>query len=193
MCGVVIRTTGPSRSKNASSATIEATSAPHPQSRGFSSTVTKRPVFATDARIVVASSGTSDRTSITSASIPSRASRSAASRAFGTIAPSAQIVTSLPGRSTLAEPSRSTISPSGTSPLLAYRTFGSTTITGSGSRTAAANSPIMSAGVDGTTTLRPGIAIAQLSTLCECWAPNRTPPPLAVRITSGSETCPSVM
>ena len=41
--------------------------------------------------------------------------------------------------------------------------------------------------------MSPGIAIAHPSTLCECWAPNRTPPPLAVRITSGSATCPFVM
>ena len=51
----------------------------------------------------------------------------------------------------------------------------------------------MSAGVDGTTTFRPGIAIIQDSTLCECCAPNRTPPPFAVRITSGSATWPFVM
>ena len=71
--------------------------------------------------------------------------------------------------------------------------MGSTTITGSGSRTAAANSPTMSTGLDGTTTFNPGMAIAQPSTLCECCAPNRTPPPFAVRITSGSATCPFVM
>ena len=81
--GVVIRTIGPSRSKKRSSATIEATSAPQPHSRGLSSTVTNRPVLPTDSRIVVASSGTSDRTSITSASMPSPASPSAASNALG--------------------------------------------------------------------------------------------------------------
>ena len=48
MCGVVMRTIGPSRSQKASSATIEAISAPQPQSRGFSSTVKSRPVFATE-------------------------------------------------------------------------------------------------------------------------------------------------
>ena len=66
-------------------------------------------------------------------------------------------------------------------------------MTGSGSRTAAANSPIMSTGFEGTTTFSPGIAIAHPSTLCECCAPNRTPPPFAVRITSGSATWPFVM
>ena len=51
----------------------------------------------------------------------------------------------------------------------------------------------MSAGVDGATILRPGMAIAQFSTLWLCWAPNRRPAPLAVRSTSGSVTWPSVM
>ena len=115
----MIRTIGPSRSKKRSSATIEATSAPQPHSRGLSSTVTNRPVLPTDSKIVVASSGTSERTSMTSASMPSPASASAASNDLGTIAPSAAIVTSDPSRSTFAEPSRSTTSPSGTSPLVA--------------------------------------------------------------------------
>jgi len=65
--------------------------------------------------------------------------------------------------------------------------------TGSGSRTAAAISPFTSAGVDGATTLSPGTAIAQFSTLCECCAPNREPEPLAVRITSGSASWPAHM
>ena len=47
--------------------------------------------------------------------------------------------------------------------------------------------------VDGATTLRPGTAIAQFSTLCECCAPKLPPPPLAVRMTRGSETWPPVM
>ena len=45
------------------------------------STTTSRPVFSTDARIVAVSSGASVRGSITSASTPSAASRSAASSA----------------------------------------------------------------------------------------------------------------
>ncbi len=87
----------------------------------------------------------------------------------------------------------STISPSGTSPLVGYRPLCSKNITGSGSRTAAANSPMMSVGFDGATTLRPGTAIAQFSTDCECCAPKRRPPPLPDRITSGKLTCPAVM
>jgi hypothetical protein len=66
-------------------------------------------------------------------------------------------------------------------------------ITGSSSRTAAASNPITSVAFEGATTLMPGTAIAQFSTLCECCAPKRNPPPLAVRMTSGSVTCPLVM
>jgi hypothetical protein len=66
-------------------------------------------------------------------------------------------------------------------------------ITGSGSRTAAARSPITSRGVDGATTFRPGIIMHQFSTLCECCAPKREPAPLPVRTTSGHFTCPLLM
>ena len=90
-------------------------------------------------------------------------------------------------------PSVSTISPSGTSPFSAKSALCSQTMTGSGSRMAAAISPTMSAGVDGATILRPGMAIAQFSMLWLCWAPKRRPAPLAVRSTSGSDTWPSVM
>jgi len=58
---------------------------------------------------------------------------------------------------------------------------------------AAASRPLTSAGFDGATTLMPGIAMAQFSTLCECWAPKRDPAPLAVRMTSGIVNCPLVM
>ena len=85
MCGVVMRTHGPSRSQKASSPTIDAISAPQPQRRGFSSTVKNRPVLVADSRSVLVSSGTRDRTSMTSAEIPSPARRSAASSARGTI------------------------------------------------------------------------------------------------------------
>ena len=43
-------------------------------------------------------------------------------------------------------------------------------------------SPTTSAGVDGATTLSPGIAMAQFSTLWLCCAPKRRPAPLAVRM-----------
>ena len=60
--------------------------------------------------------------------------------------------------------------------------------TGSGSRTDAAINPTTSAGVEGATTLSPGIIMHQFSTLWLCCAPNLDPPPLAVRITSGRLT-----
>ncbi len=84
-------------------------------------------------------------------------------------------------------------SPSGTSPLVASSAFEAQKTTGSGSRIEAAMRPMTSAGVDGATTLRPGIAIAQFSTLWLCWAPKRRPAPFAVCRTSGSDTWPSVM
>jgi hypothetical protein len=61
------------------------------------------------------------------------------------------------------------------------------------SRTDDASRPITSAGVEGATTFKPGTAIAQFSTAWECCAPKRTPPPLAVRTTTGTVTWPSVM
>ena len=119
MCGVVIRTTGPSRLQKHSSATIDTISAPHPHSRGFSSTVNSRPVLATSRRIVWVSSGTKLRTSTTVVSMPAPARCSAACMALGTIAARARIVASPPWRSTRAVPSVSTISPSGTSAFVA--------------------------------------------------------------------------
>ena len=116
-----MRTGGPVSAPYASSATIETISAPQPHSRGFSSTVNSRPVLATSARIVRVSSGTSDRTSTTVTSMPCPDSCSAAVMARGTMAARARIVASRPCRSTLARPSSSTTSPSGTSPLLAIR------------------------------------------------------------------------
>ena len=77
--------------------------------------------------------------------------------------------------------------------MIARRAFEAQKITGSGSRIAVAIRPIVSAGVDGATTLSPGIAIAQFSMAWLCWAPNRRPAPFAVWRTSGSETWPSVM
>ena len=50
-----------------------------------------------------------------------------------------------------------------------------------------------SRGFDGATTFSPGTAMAQFSTDCECWAPKRSPAPLAQRTTSGSVSWPSDM
>jgi hypothetical protein len=108
--------------------------------------VKRRLVFSTDPRIVSVSSGTSDPMSTTSAEIPSAASRSAASRALGTISARAKIVESVPSLTTRALPS-------------------SSTTTGSGSRTAATRRPTTSRGVEGATTLSPGIIMHQFSTL----------------------------
>ena len=36
--------------------------------------------------------------------------------------------------------------------------------------------------------LQPGMVSAQFSTAWECWAPKPSPPPFAVRITSGTES-----
>ena len=131
---------------------------------------------------------------MTSASIPCSADRrSAASTARGTMDASATIVQSPPSRTMAALPSGTTCSPSGTSPLVASSAFDAQKMTGSGSRIEATIRPRTSAGVDGATTLSPGIAIAQFSIAWLCWAPNRSPAPFAVWITSGNETWPSVM
>ncbi len=94
------------------------------------------------------------------------------------MAASATIVASAPAARCAPCPSVSTTSPSGTSPLIANSALCSQKMTGSGSRTAAAMSPTTSAGVDGATTLSPGMAIAQFSTLWLCCAPNRRPGPV---------------
>ena len=73
------------------------------------------------------------------------------------------------------------------SPLCSKKT------TGSSLRIDEAISPITSAGVDGATIFSPGMVSAQFSTACECCAPKPSPPPLAVRITSGTVTWPPVM
>ena len=130
----------------------------------------------------------------TSAAMPSCASRSAASSARGTIGASATIVASVPSRSDLR---RAELVDDLAVGHLGLRrpssALCSKNTTGSGSRIAAAIRPTMSSGVEGATTLSPGIIIAQFSTLWECCAPKRTPPPFAVRITSGKLTWPFVM
>ena len=83
-----------------------------------SSTETIRLVFLTDSTIVSMSSGRIVRRSITSASIPSSASFSAAFSARSTISEKAVMVTSPPSRRTLALPIGTTKSSSfGTSKL----------------------------------------------------------------------------
>jgi hypothetical protein len=98
---------------------IDTISAPQPHSRGFSSTVNSG-ASCDRAEIVWVSSGTSERTSITSQSMPCSAfepfrRRQRARHHQG----EREMVASLPGRRIFAVPSVSTISPSGTSPLVA--------------------------------------------------------------------------
>ena len=92
-----------------------------------------------------------------------------------------------------ASPSGTTWSGGAAGPLLANRPLCSKKTTGSSLRIAEAIRPTTSAGVDGAAIFRPGTVNAQFSTACECWAPKPSPPPLAVRTTSGTVTCPPVM
>jgi len=99
---------------------IDMISAPQPHSRGFSSTLKQRCVLATEPRMVWVSSGTSDRTSMTSQSMPcSAASFSAAAKARGTIKARAMMVASFAGAENLGGAERVEDLAVGTSPLVA--------------------------------------------------------------------------
>ena len=65
--------------------------------------------------------------------------------------------------------------------------------TGSGSRRAASTNPRASAATAGATILIPGMCASQPSRLCECWAASWRPPPVAMRTTSGTLSCPPDM
>src|SRR5262245_59969714 len=80
------------------SATMAEISDATPHDSRVSSATTKRPVRATEARMVSRSNGTSVRGSITSTSMPSRASASAASSATETVSDVATTVASRPVR-----------------------------------------------------------------------------------------------
>ncbi len=71
--------------------------------------------------------------------------------------------------------------------------FGSQNTTGSSSRMAASSSPLASAGFDGQTVLRPGIAVVMPYSVCECCAAERSPAPTEVRTVSGTRTLPPNM
>ena len=77
--------------------------------------------------------------------------------------------------------------------LVASSPLCSKNTTGSSLRIADAIRPTTSAGVDGATIFSPGTVSAQFSTDCECCAPKPSPPPFAVRTTSGTVTWPPVM
>ena len=51
----------------------------------------------------------------------------------------------------------------------------------------------MSAGVDGMTTLKPGMWASSASRLCECWLPEERPAPNWVRTVSAISAAPPVM
>ena len=65
--------------------------------------------------------------------------------------------------------------------------------TGFGSWIAARSSPYVSAGVDGMTTVSPGMCASSASRLCECWLPDERPAPNCVRTVSAICAAPPVM
>ena len=65
--------------------------------------------------------------------------------------------------------------------------------TGFGSWIAARSSPYVSAGVDGMTTVRPGMCASSASRLWECWLPEERPAPNWVRTVSAICAAPPVM
>src|ERR1019366_3710577 len=97
-----------------SSATLAASSAPHPPVSVSSWAITRRPVFLTDAKIVSSSNGSSVSGSITSQSMPSWASSSAAARERYKLMCVATTVTVVPARFTTALPMGKKYSSSGT-------------------------------------------------------------------------------
>src|SRR5690606_8933572 len=137
--GVVTRTIGATRSSKSSSATAAAMSAPQPPARGFSSTMTSRPVLETEAKTASRSHGWSVRRSMTSAD---QSADSAAARAVATVEPSPIKVTSLPSATSSAFP-RGTMSASdgSMSSRSPYNARGSSTTTGSSSLIAERMSP----------------------------------------------------
>ena len=58
---------------------------------------------------------------------------------------------------------------------------------------AAFNSPLLSAGVAGTATTRPGICVYQASRDCECWAADDRHIPIGSRTTRGTRAWPPNM
>ena len=140
------------------------------------------------------SSGIRQRRSITSSEMPSPASSSAAASASGTVAASATTVTSLPSRATRASPSGTTWS--GGAGLALGRE--EPLVLEEDDRVVAADrrrhqADHVGRASTGAAIFRPGTVSAQFSTDCECWAPKPSPPPLAVRTTSGTVTWPPVM
>ena len=138
-------------------ATMPAMCEASPQRGLASSTITRRPVFFTDSRMVSSSSGDTVRRSITSASMPSLARVSAAFKACTAVRLTPSNVTSLPGRATAALPMGTMCSPPGTSPFRVYMVMCSQKMTGSSSRMEAVSRPLASAALEGATTFKPGM------------------------------------
>ena len=153
-----------------------------------------REVFATEASTVATSSGTRQRRSRTSASMPSRGQLLGGGqrdrhrrgerheRDVGALAddrglrPAARRGPAGPARPCSRTGPCARRRPPG-------RRCGSPTPSGRRRRRASTGATIFS----------PGTVSAQFSTACECCAPKPRPPPFAVRITSGTVTWPPVM
>ena len=144
-------------------------------------------VLEMDSLMASQSTGTRERRSRTSTSMPSAASFSAASMAKLTSRLQEMMVRSLPSRFTLALPMGVMYSSSGIISLWAYSSLCSNTTTGSGSRIAALMRPLASSAQLGATTFRPGKWHTMPSRDWECWPALRRPEPMGIRSTRGME------
>ena len=139
------------------------------------------------------SRGCTVRRSITSQSMPSPASSSAAASASLAMRDQATSVTSWPCRVTRAAPSGISYSSSGTGPFAPSRRLCRTTTTGLSSRSAATSRPFMSPALAGITVLSPGRGHSRASRLWLCWAPAESPAPPMVVMVSGRVALPPNM
>jgi hypothetical protein len=128
--GAPTRTTGASRFQKPASTARAAISAPTPKSTTASCAITIRFVLANDVSTVSQSSGAIVRRSITSASMPSAASRSATTRLSCAMRENDTIVTSVPVRVTAALPIGTMWSSAKPGPVRSYSSRCSMTTTG---------------------------------------------------------------
>ena len=151
-----------------------------------SCTTTQRPVRCTDAITVSMSSGTSERRSTTSTSLPRPAIPSATSRQRGSIPPYVTSVRCRPGRATRARPNSQRRRPR-TSGAFSdrYSALCSNTSTGLGSATEARSRSYASCTVPGQTTLSPGTCANTPSGFWLWNGPAPSPPPDGARTTIG--------
>src|SRR3984893_4950045 len=175
-------------------ASSEMTVAPQPARCTCSSTTINRPVRRTLFSTVSTSSGRSHCKSITSTSIPSWLSCSAAVTARSAMRRVATTVTSDPARTTAALPtSRTELSSRTTVPFRSRSPLCSKTRTGSSSRMAARSSPYAALGELAAATLSPGSCRYHDSPVAECCVPNRPVPPPMARTVSGTLHWPPLM